>query len=218
MALPNRLWLPDGGQDLPVFPVERVVDATGAGDLFAAGFLFGLTSGREARDSLRLGALAAARTGKRVILADEGAEPGGALLHDTTSEIDGRPAAQWLAETLADLAHDALDLHQLLLRHDAAELRRRLAPVGVLRRQQGDLAFVATTEHVAAANPVPLGRRPVVLLVPPEHPLAARSSVAWSDLRDEEFIDFRETWGVRSLNDAACAARGALCRSLPASP
>ena len=24
MALPNRLWLPDGGQDLPVFPVERV--------------------------------------------------------------------------------------------------------------------------------------------------------------------------------------------------
>ncbi|CAO4172852.1 sarcosine oxidase subunit alpha family protein [Methylorubrum populi] len=48
-------------------------------------------------------ALAAARTGKRVILADEGAEPGGSLLHDTTSEIDGRPAAQWLAETLADL-------------------------------------------------------------------------------------------------------------------
>ncbi|GMA74555.1 hypothetical protein GCM10025880_09720 [Methylorubrum aminovorans] len=48
-------------------------------------------------------ALAAARTGKRVILADEGAEPGGSLLHDTTSQIDGRPAASWLAETLADL-------------------------------------------------------------------------------------------------------------------
>lgn len=80
--------------------------------------------------------------------------------------------------------------------------------VGQVRAGDLDLAFVATTEHVAAANPVTLGRRPVVLLVPPEHPLAARSSVAWTDLRDEEFIDFRETWGVRSLNDAACAARG----------
>jgi sarcosine oxidase subunit alpha len=48
-------------------------------------------------------ALAAARTGARVILADEGPEPGGSLLHDVTSEIDGRPAAEWLAATLADL-------------------------------------------------------------------------------------------------------------------
>ncbi len=48
-------------------------------------------------------ALAAARTGKRVILADEQAEPGGALLHETRAEIDGRPASDWLAATLADL-------------------------------------------------------------------------------------------------------------------
>jgi sugar/nucleoside kinase (ribokinase family) len=45
---------------VPAFPVERLVDTTGAGDLFAAGFLHGLTSGRDTRDSLRLGALAAA--------------------------------------------------------------------------------------------------------------------------------------------------------------
>ncbi|AWN48712.1 sarcosine oxidase subunit alpha [Methylobacterium terrae] len=48
-------------------------------------------------------ALAAARTGKRVILADEGPEPGGSLLHDATAEIDGRPAAEWLSATLAEL-------------------------------------------------------------------------------------------------------------------
>jgi sarcosine oxidase subunit alpha len=48
-------------------------------------------------------ALAAARTGKRVILADEGPEPGGSLLHDPKAEIDGRLASDWLAETLADL-------------------------------------------------------------------------------------------------------------------
>jgi sugar/nucleoside kinase (ribokinase family) len=61
---------PDGIIVEPVFPVERVVDSTGAGDLFAAGFLFGLTSGREARDALRLGALAAAE-----IISHVGARP-----------------------------------------------------------------------------------------------------------------------------------------------
>jgi sugar/nucleoside kinase (ribokinase family) len=61
---------PDGVVEEPVFPIERLVDATGAGDLFAAGFLFGLTSGREARDSLRLGALAAAE-----IISHVGARP-----------------------------------------------------------------------------------------------------------------------------------------------
>jgi sugar/nucleoside kinase (ribokinase family) len=44
----------------PAFPVETLVDTTGAGDLFAAGFLFGATAERELRDCLRLGALAAA--------------------------------------------------------------------------------------------------------------------------------------------------------------
>jgi DNA-binding transcriptional LysR family regulator len=80
--------------------------------------------------------------------------------------------------------------------------------VGQVRAGELDLAFVATTEHVATVNPIVLGRRPVVLLVPPEHLLAGASSVAWADLRGQEFIDFRETWGVRSLNDAACAAHG----------
>jgi sugar/nucleoside kinase (ribokinase family) len=41
-------------------PVERIVDATGAGDLFAAGFLVGLSRGNDYRSAARLGALAAA--------------------------------------------------------------------------------------------------------------------------------------------------------------
>lgn len=44
----------------PAHPVREVLDSTGAGDLFAAGFLTGLTLGREQGDCLRLGALAAA--------------------------------------------------------------------------------------------------------------------------------------------------------------
>jgi sugar/nucleoside kinase (ribokinase family) len=42
------------------FPVEAVIDSTGAGDQFAAGFLFGLAQGRSYEVCGRLGALAAA--------------------------------------------------------------------------------------------------------------------------------------------------------------
>jgi sugar/nucleoside kinase (ribokinase family) len=51
---------PDGAEAVPAFPVERVVDTTGAGDLFAAGFLSGLARGADDRSCGRLGALAAA--------------------------------------------------------------------------------------------------------------------------------------------------------------
>jgi sugar/nucleoside kinase (ribokinase family) len=51
---------PDGTEAVPAFPVKRVVDTTGAGDLFAAGFLSGLARGADDRTCGRLGALAAA--------------------------------------------------------------------------------------------------------------------------------------------------------------
>jgi sugar/nucleoside kinase (ribokinase family) len=51
---------PEGTEAVSAFPVERVVDTTGAGDLFAAGFLSGLARGADDRTCGRLGALAAA--------------------------------------------------------------------------------------------------------------------------------------------------------------
>jgi adenosine kinase len=50
----------DGVQPVQAMPVEQVVDVTGAGDLFAAGFLVGLARGKDYRTAARLGALAAA--------------------------------------------------------------------------------------------------------------------------------------------------------------
>ena len=50
----------DGVEAVPAFPVERVIDTTGAGDLFAAGFLSGLARAADDRTCGRLGALAAA--------------------------------------------------------------------------------------------------------------------------------------------------------------
>ena len=54
----------------PAYPVNKVVDVTGAGDLFAAGFLFGYTTGRELAQCAQLGALAAAE-----IISHVGARP-----------------------------------------------------------------------------------------------------------------------------------------------
>jgi sugar/nucleoside kinase (ribokinase family) len=51
---------PEDIEAVSAFPVERVVDTTGAGDLFAAGFLSGLARGADDRTCGRLGALAAA--------------------------------------------------------------------------------------------------------------------------------------------------------------
>ena len=46
--------------EVPAVSVDRVLDTTGAGDLFAAGFLHGLTSGRGLAECGRLGSVAAA--------------------------------------------------------------------------------------------------------------------------------------------------------------
>ena len=55
---------------VPAFPVERVIDTTGAGDLFAAGFLAGLAKGAPLDHCARLGAMAAAE-----IIQHVGARP-----------------------------------------------------------------------------------------------------------------------------------------------
>jgi sugar/nucleoside kinase (ribokinase family) len=46
--------------EVPALPVRKVIDTTGAGDLYAAGFLHGLTSGKSLDECGRLGSLAAA--------------------------------------------------------------------------------------------------------------------------------------------------------------
>lgn len=51
-------------------PIAKVVDTTGAGDLFAAGFLYGHVRGKSLQDSLRMGAICASE-----IISHYGARP-----------------------------------------------------------------------------------------------------------------------------------------------
>ncbi len=55
---------------VPAEPVERVVDTTGAGDLFAAGVFAGLAQGRSLADCLTIGAVCAAE-----VISHYGARP-----------------------------------------------------------------------------------------------------------------------------------------------
>ncbi|HEY5024267.1 MAG TPA: adenosine kinase [Acidimicrobiales bacterium] len=59
-----------GALRIPADPVELVADTTGAGDLFAAGFLFGLTHGKDPESCARLGGLCAAE-----VISHLGARP-----------------------------------------------------------------------------------------------------------------------------------------------
>ncbi|MFP5257009.1 MAG: adenosine kinase [Acidimicrobiia bacterium] len=63
----------DDVEEIDAHPVE-VVDTTGAGDLYAAGFLFGFTHGRSMAECGRLGSVAAS-----AVLGHTGARPGVSL-------------------------------------------------------------------------------------------------------------------------------------------
>jgi sugar/nucleoside kinase (ribokinase family) len=56
--------------EVPAAHVERIVDTTGAGDLFAAGFLAGRCRGRPLKSCLEIGAVAAAE-----VISHFGARP-----------------------------------------------------------------------------------------------------------------------------------------------
>jgi len=71
--------------EVPAAPVARVVDTTGAGDLYAAGFLYGLTHGHGIAKSAGIAGIAAAE-----IISHVGARPQ-VVLADLLRPGSGRP-------------------------------------------------------------------------------------------------------------------------------
>ncbi len=80
--------------------------------------------------------------------------------------------------------------------------------VRLVRDSRLDLAFIATEDHLGALTRVEFGRRPMILLVAPDHPLAQKLAPDWSDLTDVDFVDFQESWAIRSLTDQMCVTHG----------
>jgi DNA-binding transcriptional LysR family regulator len=79
---------------------------------------------------------------------------------------------------------------------------------------EGELDVVLAGRPVDAAADVPprgvttveLRHEPFVLLLPPGHALASRTTVTWDDLAPESFVDFSEAWAVRRTVDMAFEA------------
>ena len=86
-------------------------------------------------------ALAAGRAGGRVILCDEQAEPGGALLTEIAAFVDGIPARDWLARSLAELAT-----------MDHVRVMPRTTAFGIYPHNLVGLAE-RVTDHLAAPDP-----------------------------------------------------------------
>ncbi|MDF2995993.1 MAG: sarcosine oxidase, alpha subunit family [Xanthobacteraceae bacterium] len=86
-------------------------------------------------------ALAAAESGARVILCDEQQEFGGSLLAETEAAIEGKPASDWLARTVASLAA-----------RDNVTLLTRTTAFGYFPHNMIALAE-RVTDHVPSPNP-----------------------------------------------------------------
>tara|TARA_B100000953_G_scaffold31101_1_gene24963 strand:+ start:415 stop:1416 length:1002 start_codon:yes stop_codon:yes gene_type:complete len=69
--------------DIEAYPVEKVVDSTGAGDLYAAGFLYGLTKQYDFETCGRIGSLAAAE-----VITQTGARPQSSLAEIVSTTLD----------------------------------------------------------------------------------------------------------------------------------
>jgi DNA-binding transcriptional LysR family regulator len=74
---------------------------------------------------------------------------------------------------------------------------------------QLDLAFVGLPDQrFPGVELIPLASEPIMLAVPADHPLAARTRVELAALGAETIIDFPDGWGIRIANDRAFATAG----------
>ena len=141
---------------VPAAPVAKVVDTTGAGDLYAAGFLFGFTHGKPLAECARLGGIAAAE-----IISHVGARPETALHGPDVSAPAKRTGAR-----------DAGDLRAPARRHVPVPglLRRPAVPAGLLdpvgvaarvwRQPHGDRLHQLDRHHLLHQVRVVAGGRP----------------------------------------------------------
>ncbi|RIQ12382.1 LysR family transcriptional regulator [Jiangella rhizosphaerae] len=111
----------------------------------------------------------------------------------------------------------AVDVPGLLARFRAAHagVEVRLDQAGSARLLDDVRAGVLDVAFVPVVAPppdgvdlIPLNTEGMVVLCPPDHPLAGSGRIELSRLHGTAFVDFQEEWGARQLADAAFAAAG----------
>ena len=86
--------------EVAAHPVPQVVDSTGAGDLYAAGFLYGWSQDMALADCGRLGSMAAA-----AVIGHTGARPGLSLDQLSAASEQGPPVDRWLRAAVGGAGH-----------------------------------------------------------------------------------------------------------------
>ncbi len=89
------------------------------------------------------------------------------------------------------------------VREDVTEQLVRAVEDGVL-----DLALVSSCRRRPHFQLLPLGREPLLVALPREHPLAGRTRVAWRELRRERFLTLQEMHCLAGQVHQICRAHG----------
>jgi DNA-binding transcriptional LysR family regulator len=83
------------------------------------------------------------------------------------------------------------------------------ALISDVRRGTLDAAFVALSgPDLPGLTATTLASEPVMLGCLPDHPLASRAVISVSELADEQFVDYTQGWGARTIADQLFARAG----------
>lgn len=97
--------------------------------------------------------------------------------------------------------------------HEGVDLRLYAAhsdiSLGMLRRGEADIALVPRECQETGLVQEPLFRDPLVVLLPPAHPLCRRKALRWSDLRSHPHVLISGSSNVRRLIESELAEHGA---------
>lgn len=140
------------------------------------------------------------------------------IVHDLTTSMD--EVAQQLAGesghvAIAALPSAAVVLLPAAIRALMAEMPRATVQVAdtylsnvatAVAEGEVDLGIAVEPDPALRLDFTPICEDRLVAVLPADHPLAARKSLDWADLRDAPFIAMREMTSVRALTDRAFGA------------
>jgi len=103
-------------------------------------------------------------------------------------------------------------LRRFRSRHAAVDFKLFQGSTAMLLEQlaagETDLCLMSTHPEQADLQWVRLFDEEIFAVVPPDHALADRQSVALAELAHEPFITFKPGWGLRQLNEELCLRAG----------